>query len=365
MTLLLTDQDVSELLSMKDCMNALESVFIDTANGGTFNAPRRDSFLVSSKKKNAYYSFKTIEGGSERLKVTAQRINSDMITHPEIDGKKRRVKVPAAPGGRYVGLVYLYSTETLELLAILNDGELQRMRVAGSTGVGARKLARKDSKKAALIGSGWQAGSAVLALAEARPLSTISIYSPNKHNREKLATDASRKLGIDVVPKDSCAEAVRGADIVAAATNAHSTVVDNKLVEKGMHLTSIRRFEFGDSTWKKADVLYYTSPPGSSGFASYASQNWKKSGMKSDVRLEVELEERQLSKYKSKTIMLWDVLAGRAPGRTSDDQITLLNKNWGLGVEFAAAGKIVYDLAKKRGYGVEIPGTQFSQTSHP
>ncbi len=364
MTLLLTDQDVLDMLSMKDCMNALETVFIDMARGKTFNAPRRDSFLVSSKK-NSYYSFKTIEGGSERLKVTAQRINSDMISHPVIDGKKRRVKIPAAQGNRYVGLVFLYSTENLELLAILNDGELQRMRVAGSTGVGARKLARKDSRKAALIGSGWQAGSAVLALAEARPLSTISIYSPNRGNRQKLAREASRKLGLDVVAKDSSAEALKDADIVAAATNSHSPVVDNKLIENGMHLSSVRRFEFSDASWKKADLLYFSSPPGDAGFSSYASQNWTKSGLESDVRLEVELEERQWKRYRSKTHMLWEVLGGTAPGRTSDQQITLLNKNWGLGIEFAAVAKVVYDLAKKRGFGVEIPSTQFSQTSHP
>jgi alanine dehydrogenase len=364
MTLLLTDSDVSQLLSMKDCMNALEAVFIDMARGRTFNAPRRDSFLVTSKK-NAYFSFKTIEGGSERLKVSAQRVNCDMVSHPILDGKKRRVKIPAAPGNRYVGLVFLYSTENLELLAILNDGELQRMRVAGSTGVGVRKLARKDSRKAALIGSGWQAGSAVLALAEARPLTKISVYSPNKENRERLAKEVSRKLEIDVVAEESSAEAIKGADIVAAATNAHSPVVSNKLIEEGMHLTSIRRFEFEDASWKRADKLYYSSPAGKLGFSHYSSQNWLNSGFVSDVMQEVKLEEMQWKRYKSKTYLLSDALIGRAPGRTSDKEITMLNKNWGLGVEFAAAAKLVYDLAKKKGMGKEISSTQFSQTSHP
>jgi ornithine cyclodeaminase/alanine dehydrogenase-like protein (mu-crystallin family) len=349
---------------MKDCINALEAVFMDMAHGKTFNAPRRDSFLVSPKKE-AYYSFKTIEGGSERIRVTAQRINSDMINHPVIDGKKRRVKIPAAPGGRYVGLIFLYSTENLELLAILNDGELQRMRVAGSTGVGVRKLARKDSRKAALIGSGWQAGAAVLALAEARPLRTISIYSPNKQNRERLASDAAKKLGIDVVPADSPEEAVRGCDIVAAATNSHSPVVSDKLIKPGMHLSSVRRFEFEDASWKKADLLYFSSPPGKAGFSSYSSQSWRDSSFESDVAQEVLLEERRWKKYKSKTYMLSETLVGRAPGRTSDQQITMFNKNWGLGIEFAAVGKLVYDLAKKKGLGEEIPRVQFSQTSHP
>jgi ornithine cyclodeaminase/alanine dehydrogenase-like protein (mu-crystallin family) len=83
------------------------------------------------------------------------------------------------------------------------------------------------------------------------------------------------------------------------------------------------------------------------------------------VRLEAKLEEKQWKRYRSKTHMLWQVLGGKSPGRSSDEQITLLNKNWGLGIEFAAVGKVVYDLARKEGKGVEIPSAQFSQTSHP
>ena len=168
-TLFLNDQEVAELLTMADCMNVLEDAYKDIGLGTAVNAPRRDSFMLSSRP-DAYFSFKTMEGGSERLKVMAQRINCDMITQPVIEGVRRRVKVPAAPGNRYVGLIFLYSTETLELLAVMNDGELQRMRVAGVTGVGARHLSRRDSETAALIGTGWQAGAASLALAEARDL---------------------------------------------------------------------------------------------------------------------------------------------------------------------------------------------------
>ena len=141
MTLILNDDDVAHVLDMRDCVHVLEDAFRDMGHGTAVNAPRRDSFMASPHP-NAYYSFKTIEGGLERLGVVAQRINSDLITYPDVNGVARRVKVPAAPGDRYVGLVFLYSSETLELLAIMTDGHLQRMRVAGTTGVGAKYLAR-------------------------------------------------------------------------------------------------------------------------------------------------------------------------------------------------------------------------------
>ncbi len=364
MTLLLTDDDVSQLLSMSDCMRELETVYTDMGRGQTFNAPRRDSFLTTSRS-DAYFSFKTMEGGSERLKVMAQRVNCDLVSHPVIDGNRRRVKIPAAVGSRYVGLIFLYSTKNLELLAIMNDGELQRMRVAGTTGVGVRKIARRNSRKAALIGTGWQARAAALALVEARPLTTISVFSTNRTHREEFASATSKKLGVDVIPTDTVEQTVKGSDIVATATNSHTPVMSHKLVKEGMHLTSIRRFEFDSASWRKADLLYFTAPPGNHGFSHYASETWKKSEHESDVSSEASLEERMLKRFRSKTFMLSDLLVGRAPGRTSEDQITMMNKNWGLGIEFAAVGKLVYDLAIRNGRGKEVPTTQFSQTSHP
>lgn len=349
---------------MADCIDELEKVYTDMGRGRTFNAPRRDSFLLTSRR-DAYFSFKTMEGGSERLKVMAQRVNCDLISHPVVDGNRRRVKIPAAPGSRYVGLIFLYSTADLQLLAIMNDGELQRMRVAGTTGVGVRKLARTNSRKAALIGTGWQAGSAAWALAESRSLDEISIYSTNRNHREAFAKEIRKKLDLNVIPKDSPKEAARGADIIAAATNSHTPVVSDKYVESGMHLTSVRRFEFENASWKKADLLYFSCPPGNNGFAHYASESWERSMHESDVSAEVILEERQYKKYRKKTYLLSDLLVGKAPSRKSDAEITMMNKNWGIGIEFAAVGKLVYEKALKKGLGKDIPDSQFSQTSHP
>ena len=63
--------------------------------------------------------------------------------------------------------------------------------------------------------------------------------------------------------------------------------------------------------------------------------------------------------------MLSDLLVGKAPMREGSSQITMLNKNWGLGIEFASVAKLVYDRARVSGIGKEIPTEWFSQTSHP
>jgi len=365
MTLVLNDGDVAQVLTMKDCIAALDGAFRDMGEGGAVNAPRRDSFTVTGRP-DGYYSFKTMEGGLERLGVVAQRINSDLITHPVSRGVARRVKVPAAPGNRYVGLVFLYGSETLELLAIMTDGHLQRMRVAGTTGVGARYLSREDARTVALFGSGWQAEAAAWALATVRPITAMRVFSPNAEHRRSFAERLGAHLQIEVVPAESAQKAIRGADIVACATNSRDAVVHGEWVGAGMHLTSVVFNELDEEAWQRSDLIVFSSPPRSKGYFTYATQNFETSHRSKEKKTERrDLEDERFQRYKDKIHFLADVLTGRAPHRSSPSQITLMNKNWGLGIEFASVGKLVYDRACAAGIGKELPTEWFSQTSHP
>lgn len=365
MTVVLSDSDVAQVLTTKECIAALEDAFRELGLGKVMNAPRRDSFMVSSRP-DAYYSFKTIEGGLESLGVVAQRINSDLITHPVIGGATRRVKVPAAPGNRYVGLVFLYSTQTLELLAIITDGHLQRMRVAGTTGVGVKYLAREDSRTAAIIGSGWQAETAAWAVASVRPIATIKVFSPNPENRRSFAEKVSNDLSIEVIPTESAKEAVIGADIVASATNSAEAVIKGEWIETGVHLTSIRVHELDEEAWQRSHLITFSGPGGSAGYFTYATQGFEDFHRKAEREGErTNLEDQRFQRYRDKIHFLCDILIDTAPRRTSPSQITLMNKNWGLGIEFASVAKIIYDRACAAGIGKEIPTDWFSQSSHP
>lgn len=362
MTLVLNDDDVARFLTMDDCISALEEAYKDLGRGTAVNAPRRDTFLASSRPRG-YYSFKTIEGGLERLGIVAQRINSDLVTYPLVDGVPRRVKVPAAPGGRYVGLIFLYSTETLELLAILTDGHLQRMRVAGTTGVAAKHLARQDARTLALYGSGWQAEAAAWALAAVRPLSTIRVYSPTPEHRTDFARRLTERLAIEVVPVSRPEEAVRGADIVATATNSQRAVVPGAQIEAGMHLTSITSVEFDEEAWRRSDLIIASATPDH--YMNYRTRNATLEGALSDRDMRTNVEDSRFETFQGKIHLLSEFLLGRAPGRTGHEQITLMDKTWGLGIEFASVGKVVYDRAKAASVGHEIPTEWFTQTSHP
>ena len=347
MTILLDEEDVRRLLPMEDCIRTVEEAFRELAAGRAVNAPRRDSFMATSRP-DAYYSFKTIEGGLERWGVMAQRVNSDLVSHPTVEGIRRRVKVPAAPGNRYVGLVFLYRAETLEPLAIMTDGHLQRMRVAAVTGIGISYLARKDARTAALLGTGWQAETAAWAMVCTRPVSRIKVYSPNPEHRRRFVEKAAGELGREVVAVESAREAVEGADIVACATNAAEPLVSGEWVGAGTHLSCIRAHEFDEEAWARSDVIVFSGPPASSGYFTYGTKTFEEVHRVLERETEREdLENERFERYRDRIRFLADLVAGRVPGRTEAAQVTLLNKNWGLGIEFAAVAHVVYQRARR------------------
>ena len=127
-----------------------------------------------------------MSGGFPGRGVTALRINSDVVTWPEQQGSLRRVKVPAA-GGRYVGLVMLFSNATGEPLAIMPDGVMQRLRVGATSALAARYLARAGVATMGLAGlrrSGAWPGPCLCRPAgvEAHPRSS----APARQNRKAL-----------------------------------------------------------------------------------------------------------------------------------------------------------------------------------
>src|SRR4029079_17435701 len=117
MTLILSNSDVTKLLSMRECIDVLEDVYIELSHGRGVNRVRSDC-LVPSGRDDALYSLKSMDGVIPKLGIGAVRIDSDIVTWPRQGNNMRRVKVPAAPGGRYVGLVLLFSSQTGEATAV-------------------------------------------------------------------------------------------------------------------------------------------------------------------------------------------------------------------------------------------------------
>jgi ornithine cyclodeaminase/alanine dehydrogenase-like protein (mu-crystallin family) len=183
MPLFLNNDDVDQLLTMKDTMEALETLYREMGEGVAVAAPRSDvhsptAAAQSAEGPMAHY-LKSMSGASPHFGTAALRFSSDIVAWRDTGGGMRREKLPLLPGNRWMGIVLLFSSANGELLAIMNDGVLQRFRVGGANGVSTKYLARQNAETVGLIGSGWQAGTQVMAVCEARKIKHIKVFSPS------------------------------------------------------------------------------------------------------------------------------------------------------------------------------------------
>jgi len=183
--ILLTNEDVEPLLTMPECILAIEAAFRDLGNQDAVDIPRQDA-IVPNARAGAVHDLKTMSGSWPASGIAAIRLNSDIVTGPIVNGLPRRVKLHLSePGGRYNGQVLLFSTDTGQLLAMVNDGMMQRARVGATSGVAAKYLARKDAKVLGLLGTGFQAGGQLEAIASVRRFEQIRVFSPTAENRRR------------------------------------------------------------------------------------------------------------------------------------------------------------------------------------
>ncbi len=178
--LLLTNDDIESLLSIPECVAALEEAYRDLGNGDAVDMPRQD-MIVSNPREGAVHAFKTMSASWPRAGIAAVRLSSDIVTWPVTNGSPRRVKVPLSdPGGRYNGSLLLFSTDTGQLLCMMSDGVVQKTRVGATSGVAAKHLARRDSRVLGLLGTGWQAEGHLEAMCAVWPFDVVRVYSPTE-----------------------------------------------------------------------------------------------------------------------------------------------------------------------------------------
>jgi alanine dehydrogenase len=354
MTLILSNNDVEKLLGMRECMEVLEDVYVELSEGRGDNRVRSDC-LVPSGRQDALYSLKSMDGVIPKLGIGAVRIDSDIVTWPKEGNTVRRVKVPAAPNNRYVGLVLLFSSQTGEPLAILPDGVMQR---GATNGLGVKYLARKDARSVAILGSGWQAGAQLMAVCTVRRIETIRCFSPNRDHCKAFAASMSPELGVEIVPVAQPEDAISSADIVMCATNSVDNIFFARWIEPGMHLSSIKLPEIELSAIKRADRLVIHTRDAkplhvvSKDIAVPESAQNKGWALGAGIDFD-------------RTPVLADLIAGRIAGREGEREVTCFLNNLGMGYQFAAAGAIVYRKAKEMGLGHELPTEWFTQDVHP
>jgi ornithine cyclodeaminase/alanine dehydrogenase-like protein (mu-crystallin family) len=360
--LMIDNEVVKRVLTMRECIEAQERAFAGTLTGASVSRPRIDMF-VPCNREDGYYRWGSVEGASDG--VLAVRLKSDIMTWPEgPDGTRTESKYCMRPG-TYCGLVLLFSTQDGEPLAIINDGHLQHMRVGASAGIGTRLLARADAQAVAMIGSGGMARAVLEALVEVRDIKTVKVFSRDVANRERFAAEMKDKFGLEIEPIASARDAVRGADIVATCTDSMHPVIDGEWLERGMHVVNIGPSDLGADALARIDVVVRQ---GMDALPMPEDEVFRKGVGHSHgafVGGSPEEQKRLPISHKRavppKGPLYAEVISGKATGRTRREEISQYRPvgNWGL--QFSSVGAVVYRKAKEQGLGRKLPTEWFLQ----
>jgi alanine dehydrogenase len=211
-----------------------------------------------------------------------------------------------------------------------------------------------------------------------RDIKLCKVYSPNPQRREAYAEEMAKKLNIEVRPVDSAREAVRGMDILSTCTDSMQPVYDADWIEKGMHVTNLGRREMPDAAAEKFDLVVRQGTAGlqmkqterfqaERGLSPAAYVGGSPEEMKRIPEKNTqpgfggdtpEFNDRGRGGDKPEFA---DLVTGKCPGRTSPDQITFYRNVGNQGLQFSSVGGWVYEVAKQKKMGREIPTEWFLQ----
>jgi ornithine cyclodeaminase/alanine dehydrogenase-like protein (mu-crystallin family) len=248
------------------------------------------------------------------------------------------LKTYTLASGVYRFFVYLYGTESGELLAIIEANRIGQLRTGAATGIATDLMARRDAAEVGVIGSGFQARTQLEAVSRVRDLRRARVYSPNPAHRETFAHEMSRSLGLEVTPVGSPGQAVEGADILVTVTSSREPVFDGDWLEPGTHVSAVGGAdpyvrELDDRSIQRADLIVVDDLP------------------------QARIEAGELMMPASRGLVLWEemlelwqLVGGEARGRRHAEEITLF-KSLGMALWDIAAAKTVYDKAVAAGIG--------------
>src|SRR5499426_2805705 len=270
MTLIINNSEVQQLLTMEDTIAALEQGYLQLASGEAVCRPRIDIRIPTSDPARNY-QWGTMEGGST-AGYFAIRMKSDIVYEKEYKGVVTQEKYCMRPG-LYCGLILLTSVENGELLAFINDGHLQHMRVGADGGIGVKYLANEDAEVVGILGSGGMARTHTDAFTRVRKIEKLQVFSPTRQNRERFAREMAEKYNIEVKVCSRPEEVYKGAHILAALTDSAMEVTDGTLLEKGTHIVVVGGTGKPDAeSLKRVDVyLRFGDTPAPTGHPELAT----------------------------------------------------------------------------------------------
>jgi len=281
-----------------------------------------------------------------RLDMPEQRAEVDVKTAyvPGLDGFAIKISPgffnnPAIGLPSTNGLMVLFSTKTgLVQAVLLDNGYLTDVRTAAAGAVAARHLSRPDAGVAAIFGAGMQARLQLEALSLVRPIREARIWARDAAKAEAVAAELTLKLGFPVHAKVDGRAAVDGADIIVTTTPSETPVLKAEWLQPGQHVTAM-----GSDAEHKNEI----EPAVITGAGLYVADSLKQTRRLGELHHAIEAG---LVTEGMGFPELGEIVAGRKPGRSGPEQITVADLT-GTGIQDTAIATLAAARAAATGAG--------------
>jgi alanine dehydrogenase len=322
-TLVLSRTDVLDLLSLPQCIDAVERAFRRHAEGRSLGPG-----VLSVHAAGGGFHIKAA-GLVGARSYFAAKTNGNFPDNP------RRWGLPTIQG-----TIVLADAANGTPLAVMDSGSVTALRTGAATAVAAKYLARADARTATVVGCGVQGEVQLAAVAAVLPLRRIMLLDIDHARAEGLAARAAAQHGVEVEPTRDLRAALRDSDVCVTCTTSRRAFLGASDVAPGTFIAAVgadnpAKQELEPSLLASAtlvvDVLQQCAEIGELHHALAA-------GVLTPERVHAELA---------------DVVAGRRPGRTSRDEITIFDSS-GTALQDVAAAVAVYEKARESGRGTVV-----------
>jgi len=324
MVLILNNEDIRDIFSMKEAITKIEEAFREFAEGRV-KMPQRQ--LIRIPEEEGWIA--NMPAYLEETKAVGTKV---VTVYPRNPSKNKPTTIAT---------IILNDYSTGEPISIINGGYLTSIRTGAVGGLASKYLSKNDAKTVGLFGAGFQAKTQLEALFEVRDIEKVYVYDLSKDTSKEYSKQMSRKLGIDVIPISTPNKAVEGCDIIITASTSRTPVFDGKLIQEGTHINAIGSHtpitrELDTFTIKKAKIVV----------------DQIEASLREYGEILIPIKEGNISPdhiYAE----IGEIITGKKEGRSNENEITVF-KSGGLAIQDIAIAHLAFTKAVKKMVGTRI-----------
>jgi ornithine cyclodeaminase/alanine dehydrogenase len=314
-TLLLSRDEVDRLLSVQACIDAVENVFRLQGEG---KVPAPGILAVKTPHGGLHVKAGLLPGAKSYI---VAKLNSNFPQNRPLHD------LPTIQG-----LVVLFDGENGRPLAVLDSIDITIKRTAAASAVAAKYLALPNSSVVTLCGCGQQAAAQIRALCAVLPLRKIYVFDLDPSAAENFATKLRDELHLEIEPIRDLAAALGKSDVCVTCTTANKFFVRKDDVAPGTFIAAV-----GADDTHKQEI-----DPALMASAKVVADSLEQSCSIGDTHHAID---QGLMRKQDVYAELGEIVAGRKPGRTSDNEIIVFDST-GVAIEDAVAAVAVYEKAR-------------------